>query len=188
MEQLESRSGLEDELGLVVFSEDQIQARVAEIGEAISREYAGKDLVLVGVLTGPFMFMADLVRNLTIPAAIDFMAISRFGLPEETQGAVRILKDLDISLDRRHVILVDDFIDTGFTLHYLLRSLRARRPASTAICVLLNRPQRRLIDVPLRFVGFEAPDDFLVGYGLHYNQQYRQLPYLAKLQSLPSTH
>src|SRR3990170_1200264 len=166
-------------LGPVVFSEDQIRERVAELAADLSRDYIDKMPVIIGVLTGTVMFMADLLRALSIPAEVDFMAISRFGPPQETHGAVRVLKDLEIPLGGRHAVLVEDLVDTGFTLSHVLGTFRARGPASVRVCALLSRPQRRLIEVPLDYVGFDAPDDFLVGYGMHYRQQYRQLPYIA---------
>lgn len=166
-------------VGSVVFSTAQIQERVAQLGEQISRDYAGQELVLIGILKGTLMFLADLLRTLTVPAAVDFMAISRFGPSSETGGAARLLKDLDLSLADRHALVVEDIVDTGFTLSYLLRTLKARHPASLEVCVLLNRPRRRMIDLPLKYVGFEAPDEFIVGYGLHVEERFRQLPYIA---------
>ncbi len=172
---------LPEGVGPIIFSESEIQTRVAEIGEDISREYAGKELVLIGILPGIIMFMADLLRQIRIPVVADFMSISRFGPPAETHGAARVLKDLDVSIVGRHVLIVEDLVDTGFTLSYLVRTLQARAPASLGICVLLNRPKRRLIEVPLKFIGFEAPEDYLVGYGLQHLEHYRQLPYIARL-------
>jgi hypoxanthine phosphoribosyltransferase len=167
------------EVGPILLSETQIQARIAELGAQISRDYAGKELVLIGILKGVVLFMADLLRALEVPAIVDFMSISRFGPSEETRGAARLLKDLDLTIEGREVLVVEILIDTGFTLSYMLRTLSARLPASLGVCVLLDRPKRRLIDVPLDYVGFEAPEDFLVGYGLHYREKYRQLPYIA---------
>jgi hypoxanthine phosphoribosyltransferase len=167
------------ELGRVVFSEDQIRHRVAELAADLSADYIRKTPVIIGILTGTVMFIADLLRMLTIPVEVDFMAISRFGPPQQTHGAVRVLKDLEIPLGGRHAVLVEDLVDTGFTLSHILGTLQARGPASLRVCALLSRPQRRLIEVPLDYVGFDAPDDFLVGYGMHYRQQHRQLPYIA---------
>ncbi len=167
------------QLGPVVFGEDQIRHRVAELAADLSTDYIDKNPVVIGVLTGTVMFMADLLRMLTIPVEVDFMAISRFGPPQQTHGAVRVLKDLEIPLGGRHAVLVEDLVDTGLTLSHILGTLQARGPASLRVCALLSRPQRRLIKVPLDYVGFDAPDDFLVGYGMHYRQQYRQLPYIA---------
>lgn len=166
-------------LAPVVFSEDQIRQRVAELAAELSTDYIDKNPVIIGILTGTVMFMADLLRMLTIPVEVDFMAISRFGPPQQTHGAVRVLKDLEIPLGGRHAVLVEDLVDTGLTLSHIRETLQARGPASLRACALLSRPQRRLIEVPLDYVGFDAPDDFLVGYGMHYRQQYRQLPYIA---------
>jgi hypoxanthine phosphoribosyltransferase len=166
-------------VGPVVFSASQIQQRVAELGTQISTDHAGQELVLVGVLKGTLLFLSDLLRALTVPAMVDFMAISRFGPSRETGGAARLVKDLDISLLGRHVLLVEDIVDTGLTLSYLMRTLKTRHPASLEVCALLNRPRRRMIDVPLRYVGFEAPDEFIIGYGLHVEERFRQLPYIA---------
>ena len=166
-------------VGRVVFSAAQIHVRVQELGEQISHDHAGQELVLVGILKGTLFFLADLLRCLTIPAILDFLAISRFGPSSETGGAARLGKDLDLSPDQRHVVGGDDIVDTGFTLSYLLRTLKTRRPASLEVCVLLNRPRRRIIDLPLKYVGFEAPDEFVVGYGLQVEERFRQLPYIA---------
>jgi len=166
-------------VGPVVFSEAQIQARVMELGEAISRDYGGVDLVLIGILKGIVFFMADLLRSLHTPVIVDFMSISRFGPSEETLGAARLLKDLDLSLHDRHALIIEIIVETGFTLSYMLRTLQARQPASLGVCTLLDRPKHRLIDVPLNYVGFEAPEEFIVGYGLHYREKFRQLPYIA---------
>ena len=166
-------------VGPVVFSEAQIQARVMVLGEAITRDYTGADLVLIGILKGIVFFMADLLRSLQTPVIVDFMSISRFGPSEETRGAARLLKDLDLSLHGRHALIVEIIVETGFTLSYMLRTLQARQPASLGVCTLLDRPKHRLIDVPLNYVGFEAPEEFIVGYGLHYRQKFRQLPYIA---------
>jgi hypoxanthine phosphoribosyltransferase len=173
--QLYSSAGL----GEVVYSEAQIQTRVAELGAEISRDYKGRELCLIGILKGALFFLADLMRVLTIPSMVDFMAISRFGLPSNTHGEARLLKDLDISLENRHALVMDNIVDTGFTLSYLMRILQARNPASLEVCVLLNRPRRRLIDLPLKYVGFEAPDEFMVGYGLGLDERLRQLPHIA---------
>jgi hypoxanthine phosphoribosyltransferase len=167
-------------LGETIFAEQQIRTRVKELGAEISRDYAESELCLIGILKGTLFFLADLMRVLSIPSIVDFMAISRFGPSSNTHGEARLLKDLDVSLENRHALIVDNIVDTGFTLSYLLRTLQARNPASIEICVLLNRPRRRLIDLPLKYVGFEAPDDFMVGYGLGLDEHLRQLPYIAQ--------
>jgi hypoxanthine phosphoribosyltransferase len=166
-------------VGPVVFTAAQIQQRVSELGGQISQDHAGHELVLVGMLKGTLFFLADLMRALTIPAVVDFMSISRFGPSRETGGAARLIKDLDLSLLGRHVLIVEDIVDTGLTLSYLMRTLKTRHPASLEICVLLNRPRRRMIELPLRYTGFEAPDEFVVGYGLQVEERLRQLPYIA---------
>ena len=165
-------------LGDVYLSADQIQARVKELGEKISSAYRGKDLVLVGILRASFVFMADLVRNIDIPLSLDFMAISSYEGVEHTPGAVKILKDLDEVITAKHVLIVEDIIDTGLTLGYLIRHLEARNPASINICTLLDRSIRRIVPLPISFTGFDIPDVFVVGYGMDYRQLYRNLPSL----------
>ncbi|HEX5247150.1 MAG TPA: hypoxanthine phosphoribosyltransferase [Gaiellaceae bacterium] len=165
----------------VLIEPDALQQRVAELGEEISAEYAGRDLLLVGVLKGAVFFMADLMRHLTIPCEIDFMAISSYGDSTDSSGVVRILKDLDINIEGRHVLVVEDIIDSGLTLSYLVRNLEAREPATLEICALLTKPDRREIDVPVRFIGFEIPNRFVIGYGLDFAERYRNLPYVGVL-------
>lgn len=168
--------------GRVVFSEEQLAARVNELAGDISTAYQGLNPILVGLLTGTFVFLADLLRELSIPVALDFMALNRYQPQTADQPAATILRDLGIDIEGRHVLIVDDFVDTGLTLHYLCGVLLPRWPESLQICTLLDRPARRLVELPIRFVGFEAPDDFLVGYGLHYRHEHRQLPYIAALE------
>jgi hypoxanthine phosphoribosyltransferase len=178
---LHADGSIADDIEQVIISADKIQARVAELGAAISRDYADKDPLLVGVLSGVVVFMADLLRQITIPMAVDFMAISQYaGSP--SSGTVRITKDLDHSITGRHVLFIEDIIDTGLTLSYLLRNLRTRQPASLNVCVLLDRPYRRLIDIPLAYKGFELPDTFVVGYGLDAGGHYRNLPFIGLLK------
>lgn len=171
-----------EEIGPVFLTEEQIQQRVSQLAAQISQDYAGKDLVVIGVLRGVLFFMADLLRAMTIPANFDFLAISRYGPTEQTQGVVRLTKDLNEPLRGRHALLVEDIVDTGLTTHFILRTLRLHEPESLKACVLLNRTQRRIIDVNLAYVGFEIPDYYLVGYGLDFREQYRTLPYLAKFE------
>ena len=147
----------------------------------LSADYAGRELLLVGVLKGAVFFMADLMRALTVPCEIDFMAISSYGASTDSSGVVRILKDLDINIEGRHVLVVEDIIDSGLTLSYLLRNLESREPASLEICALLTKPDRREIDVPVRYVGFEIPNKFVIGYGLDFAERYRNLPYVGVL-------
>jgi len=170
-----------EDIDRVVFSERDIQARIAELGAAISQDYCDKDPILVGVLTGVVIFMADLLRRITVPVSVDFMAISQYNAGGST-GTVRITKDLDHAITGRHVLFIEDVIDTGLTLNYLLRTLRTREPASLKVCVLFDRPYRRLIDIPLAYQGLELPDEFVVGYGLDASGHYRNLPYVAVLE------
>jgi hypoxanthine phosphoribosyltransferase len=165
----------------VLIDRDGLRRRVAELGEEVSADYAGRDLLLVGVLKGAVFFMADLMRHLTIPCEIDFMAISSYGDSTDSSGVVRILKDLDINIEGRDVLVVEDIIDSGLTLSYLMRNLEAREPASLEICALLTKPERREIDVPVRYVGFEIPNAFVIGYGLDFAERYRNLPYVGVL-------
>jgi hypoxanthine phosphoribosyltransferase len=163
----------------VLIDEDTLRRRVAELGAEISDDYGSKDLLLVGVLKGAVFFMADLMRNLSIPCEVDFMAISSYGASTDSSGVVRILKDLDINIEGRDVLVVEDIIDSGLTLSYLIRNLESRDPASLEICALLTKPARREIDVPVRYTGFEIPNEFVIGYGLDFGERYRNLPYVA---------
>lgn len=172
---------VKDAVGEILIEQDALQARISELGREISKAYEGRDLLLVGVLKGAVFFMADLMRELTVPCEIDFMAISSYGAATDSSGVVRILKDLDVNIAGRDVLVVEDIIDSGLTLSYLMRSLRARKPASLEICALLTKPDRREIDVPVKFVGFEIPNKFVIGYGLDFAERYRNLPYVAVL-------
>jgi hypoxanthine phosphoribosyltransferase len=170
-----------EDIEKVILSEEQIRARIAVLGATISRDYADQDPLLVGVLSGVVFFMADLCRHITVPVTLDFMAISHYQAGT-TSGTVRITKDLDYSITGRHVLFVEDVIDTGLTLNYLLCTLRTRQPASLRVCVLFDRPRRRLIDIPLAYQGFELPDLFVVGYGLDTHEHYRNLPFVGVLK------
>ncbi|MDH4176506.1 MAG: hypoxanthine phosphoribosyltransferase [Thermoleophilia bacterium] len=165
----------------VLLDEATVQERVAALGAEISADFEGREVLLVGVLKGAVFFMADLMRRLSIPCEIDFMAISSYGAATDSSGVVRILKDLDANIAGRHVLVVEDIIDSGLTLSYLMRTLRARRPATLEICALLTKPERREIDVPVRYVGFEIPNRFVIGYGLDFAERYRNLPYIGVL-------
>jgi hypoxanthine phosphoribosyltransferase len=176
-----SAAELERAVTETLIDEASLQSRIRELGEEISSEYAGKDLLLIGVLKGAVFFMSDLMRHLTIPCEIDFMAISSYGDSTDSSGVVRILKDLDINIEGRDVLVVEDIIDSGLTLSYLMRNLEAREPASLEICALLTKPERREIDVPVRYVGFEIPNRFVIGYGLDFGERYRNLPYVGVL-------
>jgi hypoxanthine phosphoribosyltransferase len=170
------------DVGEVLIEEGVLRARVEALGVEISQDYEGRDLLLVGVLKGAVFFMADLMRELSIPCEIDFMAISSYGAGTDSSGVVRILKDLDINIAGRDVLVVEDIIDSGLTLSYLMRTLGARRPASLEICALLTKPERREIDVPVRYVGFEIPNRFVIGYGLDFAERYRNLSYIGVLR------
>ena len=165
----------------MLIDEERLRSRVAELGEEVSADYAGRDLLLIGVLKGAVFFMADLMRHLTVTCEVDFMAISSYGAATDSSGVVRILKDLDINIAGRDVLVVEDIIDSGLTLSYLMRNLEAREPASLEICALLTKPERREIDVPVRYVGFEIPNRFVIGYGLDFAERYRNLPYVGVL-------
>jgi hypoxanthine phosphoribosyltransferase len=174
---------LQADVEQVLVSEDQIAAKVAELGRQISEAYTGRELTLVSVLKGSLPFMADLMRAITIPVRIDLMEVSSYGgVTTESSGLVRILKDLSASIDGRDVLLVEDIIDTGLTLNYLLRYLRGKNPRSLRICALLDKPARRLVDIPIDYVGFTIPDQFVVGYGLDYGELYRNLRYVGVLR------
>jgi hypoxanthine phosphoribosyltransferase len=185
-----SAAELEQAVTEVLIDRDVLQRRIEELGEEISNDYAGRDLLLIGVLKGAVFFMADLMRNLTIPCEIDFMAISSYGDSTDSSGVVRILKDLDINIEGRDVLIVEDIIDSGLTLSYLMRNLEAREPASLEICALLTKPERREADVPVRYIGFEIPNRFVIGYGLDFAERYRNLPYVGVLDPtlLPDGH
>jgi hypoxanthine phosphoribosyltransferase len=168
------------DIGEILLTEEEIHRRVAELGTQISRDYAGKDLLVIGILKGVVFFMADLLRAITIPVTVDFLAITRYGPTEQTHGVVNLTKDLTEPLAGRHVLFIEDIIDSGFTTHFILRSLKVRNPASLEMCILLNRPRHRIIEVEPAYIGFEIPDTYVVGYGLDYREQYRNLPYLVK--------
>ncbi|MGN6430612.1 MAG: hypoxanthine phosphoribosyltransferase [Gaiellaceae bacterium] len=176
-----SQTELETAVGEVLIEADALSARVAELGAEISADYEGRDLLLIGVLKGAVFFMADLMRKLTIPCEVDFMAISSYGASTDSSGVVRILKDLDINIEGRHVLVVEDIIDSGLTLSYLMRNLESREPGTLEVCALLTKPDRREIEVPVRYVGFEIPNRFVIGYGLDFGERYRNLPYVAVL-------
>jgi hypoxanthine phosphoribosyltransferase len=183
------QTGLEQAVGEVLVDEEALAARVAELGAEVSADYQGRDLLLIGVLKGAVFFMADLMRHVTVPCEVDFMAISSYGDATDSSGIVRILKDLDINIEGREVLVVEDIIDSGLTLSYLIRNLESREPASLEVCALLTKPSRREIDVRVRYVGFEIPNKFVVGYGLDYAERYRNLPYVGVLNEhlIPSS-
>ena len=166
----------------VLLTEEQIIKRVKEIGNEISNDYKGKDLLVVAILKGSVVFSSDLIKNITMPVEIDFMAVSSYGNSSETSGVVRILKDLDHSVEGKDIIIVEDIIDSGVTLDYLLKYLKARKANSIEIVTLLTKPARRKVDINVKYCGFEVPDEFLVGYGLDYAEKYRNLPYVGILK------
>ena len=168
-------------IGEILVQADELQHRVRELGAQISRDYADRDLLLIGVLKGAVFFLADVMRAIDLPCEVDFMAVASYGSATDSSGVVRILKDLDISIQDRDVLIVEDIVDSGLTLQYLMRNLGARGPASLEVCALLTKPDRRKVDVPIRYVGFEIPDRFAIGYGLDHAERYRNLPYVASL-------
>ena len=173
---------LEHDIDHVLFSEEQLAQRVAEIAAQIDKDYAGKEPLLVSVLRGSFVFMADLVRQITVPCTVDFMAVSSYGSGTTSSGQVKIVKDLSETIEGKDVIVVEDILDSGNTLSYLLKLLEARRPASIRLCTLLDKPERRTKPVEVQYSGFTIPDEFVVGYGLDYDERYRNLPYIGVLK------
>ena len=168
-------------IGETLVAQEDLKRRVAELGAEVSRDYEGRELVMVGVLKGAVLFLADLMRSIDVPCEIDFMAVSSYGSQTDSSGVVRILKDLDAPIEGRHVLIVEDIIDSGLTLHYLMRNLKARNPASLEVCALLTKPDRLRVDLSPRYVGFEIPNRFAIGYGLDHAQRYRNLDYVAAL-------
>ena len=171
----------DDAIGEVLVAEDELARRIAELGAEVSRDYAGKDLILLGILKGAVLFLSDLLRHIEIPAEVDFMAVSSYGSATKSSGVVQILKDLEEPIQGRDVLIVEDIVDTGLTLRYLLGILEDRGPRSIEVCTLLSKPAARVVDVPVRYAGFEIPNAFVVGYGMDYQQRYRGLPYVAVL-------
>jgi hypoxanthine phosphoribosyltransferase len=171
-------------VGEVLVQPDELRARVIELGAEISRDYDGRDLLLVGVLKGAVFFLSDLMRQIEIPVEVDFMAVASYGSQTDSSGVVRILKDLDAAIEGRDVLIVEDIVDSGLTLQYLMRNLGARNPASLEVCALLTKPERRKVEVVPRYVGFEIPDRFAIGYGLDHAERYRNLPYVAALNQV----
>lgn len=167
----------------ILIPENQIQKKIEELGNQISQDYQGKQLICIGVLRGAFIFLADLSRYIRVPMLVDFMAISSYGASTESSGVVRILKDLDINIEKKDVLIVEDIIDTGLTIDYLIRMLKSRNPASLKVCTLLDKKERRQIKVPIDYSGFVIPDKFVVGYGLDFNGLYRNIPYILVLKS-----
>jgi hypoxanthine phosphoribosyltransferase len=176
-----SQTEIEVGVAEILIDEETLRDRVAELGAELSADYAGRDLMLIGVLKGAVFFMADLMRTIDVHCEVDFMAISSYGASTDSSGVVRILKDLDANIEGRNVLVVEDIIDSGLTLSYLMRNLRARNPATLEVCALLTKPERREIQVPVRYIGFEIPNRFVVGYGLDFAERYRNLRYVGVL-------
>jgi hypoxanthine phosphoribosyltransferase len=175
-----------DELiGEVLISEDELQHRIGELAAEVSRDYEGRPPLLVAILKGAVPFLADFMRKLDVPCELDFMAVSSYGSSTDSSGVVRILKDLDASISGRDVLIVEDIIDSGLTLHYLLKNLRARDPASIEVCALLTKPERRRVETPIKYVGFEIPNKFVIGYGLDHQERFRNLSYVAVMRQTP---
>lgn len=168
-------------VGEILVEQKALASRVQALGEQISADYEGRDLLLIGVLKGAIFFLSDLMRSITVPCELDFMAVASYGSSTDSSGVVRIIKDLDTPLSGRNVLLVEDIVDSGLTLSYLLRTLRARDPATLEVCALLEKPERRKVELPIRYSGFEIPNRFAIGYGLDHREQYRNLPFVAAL-------
>ena len=173
---------MRNDIKSVLYSEALLAEKVAELGIQITTDFAGKDLLVIGVLKGANIFLSDLVRKIDLPVQIDFIAASSYGSSTESSGVVRILKDLDYSIEGKHVMIVEDIIDTGLTLHYLLDNFSSRNPASLSVCTLLDKPERRKVDIDVAYKGFDIPDEFIVGYGIDYAEKYRNLPFIATIK------
>jgi hypoxanthine phosphoribosyltransferase len=172
----------DDQIGEILVPAGDLERRVRELAAEVSRDYEGRNLILIGVLKGAVFFLSDLMRQLTVQCEVDFMAVASYGSATRSSGVVRILKDLDAVIEDRDVLIVEDIVDSGLTLQYLLRNLGARNPRSLEVCALLTKPDRRKVDLPTRYVGFEIPDRFAIGYGLDHAERYRNLPYVAALK------
>ncbi len=178
---------MENEIGEVLVTEEEIRAKVKELAKRISEDYKDKELLLVGILKGAFMFLADLSRELTIPVQFDFIAVSSYGSVSKSSGVVRILKDLEADIEGRHVLIVEDVIDTGLTLNYLIRNFKVRRPATLEICALLSKPEVQRVSLNIKYLGFSIPAKFVVGYGLDFAEKYRNLKHVATLKTKVAT-
>ncbi len=173
--------GTNNSIGSILVSEEELDARIRELGAELSRDYEGKDLVLLGILKGAVLFLSDLLRQIEVPAEVDFMAVASYGDATKSSGVVQILKDLEGPIEGRDVLIVEDIVDTGLTLRYLLETIQSRGPRSLEVCALLVKTEARIVEVPVKYVGFEIPNEFVVGYGLDYQQRYRGLPYVGVL-------
>jgi hypoxanthine phosphoribosyltransferase len=173
--------GTSDSIGKILVGEDDLERRIRELGAEISRDYEGRDLVLLGILKGAVLFLSDLLRRIEVPAEVDFMAVASYGNATKSSGVVQILKDLEAPIEGRDVLIIEDIVDTGLTLRYLQETLQGRNPRSLEVCALLSKPDAKVVDVPVKYLGFEIPNEFVVGYGLDYQQRYRGLPYVGVL-------
>lgn len=173
---------LQNDIAQILFSKEKLAQKVQELGKKITSDYQDKELVLIGVLKGANIFMGDLMREIDIPLKIDFIAVSSYGQSTESSGVVKILKDLDHSIENKHVLIIEDIIDTGLTLHYLCDNLLSRKPKSLKICTLLDKPERRKVNIAVDYKGFDIPDEFIIGYGIDYGERYRNLPYVGILK------
>ncbi|ACI18708.1 hypoxanthine phosphoribosyltransferase [Dictyoglomus thermophilum] len=171
-----------EKIGKILFTKEEIEKRIKELGEEISKDYKDKDLVLACILKGAVYFAVDLTRNLSIPFVLDFISILSYGSSRESQGIVRIIKDLDVNIYKKDLLIIEDIVDTGLTLSYLIRNLQAKNPSSIKVCTLLDCPGRRIIDITVDYKGFEIPNYYVIGYGLDYKEKYRNLPYIAVLE------
>lgn len=169
------------ETSRVLIPEDKVDERIAQLGEQISRDYAGKQVHLIGILKGSIFFICELAKRITVPVTMDFMSVSSYGAGTKSSGVVKLIKDLDEPIEGKDVLVVEDIIDSGHTLSYLLKNLSSRNPASIRLCTLLDKPERREVDVEVDYQGFSIPDEFVIGYGLDYDQRYRNLPYIGVL-------
>jgi hypoxanthine phosphoribosyltransferase len=174
--------GTDAAIGRTLITPEELYHRIGELGAEVSRDYDGKDVLLLGILKGAVFFLSDLMRRLEVPAEVDFMAIASYGSSTKSSGVVRILKDLDRPIEGRHVLIVEDIVDSGLTLRYLLGNLSGRNPGSLEVCALLSKQEARVVEVPVRYVGFDIPNEFVIGYGLDYQERYRSLPYVATLE------
>ncbi|SKC79396.1 hypoxanthine phosphoribosyltransferase [Maledivibacter halophilus] len=173
---------MRDDVKEVLFSEEKIKEKVCELGKIITKDYVGKDLIVIGVLKGANIFLSDLIRNIDIPVTVDFIDVSSYGASTESSGVVKINKDLDFSIENKNILIIEDIIDTGLTLKYLLKNLKSRKPKSMKICTLLDKPERRKVDIKVDYIGFKIPDEFIVGYGIDYAEKYRNLPFVGSLK------
>lgn len=173
---------MKEDIKQIIYSEEVIQEKVDELGKRITEDFSGKDPIVIGVLKGANVFLSDLIRKISIPLIVDFIDVSSYGLSTETSGVVKINKDLDFSIEDKDILIVEDIIDSGLTLEYLLKNLKSRNPKTIRICSLLDKPERRRVDIKVDYIGFQIPDEFIVGYGIDYAEKYRNLPYIASLK------